>query len=64
MGSAIQRRIWSTSGSNIPKRSVKILDTEDHEETVTWKFDSDGMEGFTETLQTFQDLPEDLITYL
>ena len=28
------------------------------------KFDSDGMEGFTETLQTFQDLPEDLITYL
>ena len=49
---------------NIPKRSVKILDTEGYEETVTWKFDSDGMEGFTETLQTFQDLPDDLITYL
>ena len=49
---------------NIPKRSVKILDTEGYEATVTWKFDSDGMEGFTETLQTFQDLPNDLITYL
>ena len=49
---------------NIPKRSVKILDTEGYEEKVTWKFDTEGMEGFMETLSTFQDLPEDLITYL
>ena len=41
-----------------------MLVTEGYEETGTWKLDSDGMEGFTETLQTFQDLPEDLITYL
>tara|TARA_Y200000002_G_scaffold187024_1_gene154396 strand:- start:1080 stop:1286 length:207 start_codon:yes stop_codon:yes gene_type:complete len=49
---------------NIPKRSVKILDTEGYEEKVTWKFDTEGMEGFMETLSTFQDLPKDLITYL
>ena len=49
---------------NIPKRRVKILDTEGYEEKVTWKFDTEGMEGFMETLSTFQDLPKDLITYL
>ena len=49
---------------NIPKRSVKILDTEGYEEKVTLKFDTEGMEGFMETLSTFQDLPKDLITYL
>ena len=49
---------------NIPKRSVKILDTEGYEEVVTWKFDNDGCEGLMETLTSFNELPEDLITYL
>tara|TARA_B100000131_G_scaffold183887_1_gene177239 strand:- start:231 stop:437 length:207 start_codon:yes stop_codon:yes gene_type:complete len=50
---------------NVPKRQVKIMDHEGADETVCWKFDEEGAEGFTETLATFKDhIPEDMITYL
>ena len=50
---------------NIPKREVKIMDDEGRDETVQWKFDDEGAEGFTETVSHFRDfIPEEMITYL
>lgn len=50
---------------NIPKREVKIMDDEGRDETVQWKFDDEGAEGFTETVSHFREfIPEEMITYL
>ena len=50
---------------NIPKRTVKIMADDGWDEVVTWKFDDEGSEGFTETLSTFRELiPDEMITYL
>ena len=50
---------------NVPKRSVKIMDEEGADETVVWKFDEEGAEGFTETIEHFRQIvPDDMITYL
>lgn len=50
---------------NIPQRQVKILDEEGYDEVITWKFDAEGSEGFSETLVEFnKNIPEDFITYL
>tara|TARA_B100000427_G_scaffold249486_1_gene212627 strand:- start:616 stop:816 length:201 start_codon:yes stop_codon:yes gene_type:complete len=50
---------------NIPKRTVKIMADDGCDEVVTWKFDDEGSEGFTETLSTFRELiPDEMITYL
>ena len=50
---------------NVKKREVKIMDNEGYDEIVTWEFSSDGVDGFTETLQHFKRLvPDDMITYL
>ena len=50
---------------NIPQRQVKILDEEAYDEVITWKFDAEGSEGFSETLVEFnKNIPEDFITYL
>ena len=50
---------------NVKKREVKIMDNEGYDEIVTWDFNEDGVDGFTETLQHFKRLvPEDMITYL
>lgn len=50
---------------NVKKREVKIMDNEGYDEIVTWEFNEDGVDGFTETLQHFKRLvPEDMITYL
>ena len=41
------------------------MDNEGYDEIVTWEFSSDGVDGFTETLQHFKRLvPDDMITYL
>ncbi len=35
------------------------------DEVVTWKFDDEGSEGFSETISTFNEyIPEDMITYI
>ena len=50
---------------DVKKREVKIMDNEGYDEIVTWEFSSDGVDGFTETLQHFKRLvPDDMITYL
>ena len=50
---------------DVKKREVKIMDNEGYDEIVTWDFNEDGVDGFTETLQHFKRLvPEDMITYL
>ena len=50
---------------NVKKREVKIMDNEGYDEIVTWEFNEDGVDGFTETLQHFKRLvPDDMITYL
>ncbi len=50
---------------DIPKRQVKIMDDEGYDEVITWKFDDEGAEGFTETVAHFREfIPDDMITYL
>mgnify|MGYP007000111173 len=41
---------------DVKKREVKIMDNEGYDEIVTWEFSSDGVDGFTETLQHFKRL--------
>ena len=50
---------------DVKKREVKIMDNEGYDEIVTWEFNEDGVDGFTETIQHFKRLvPDDMITYL
>ena len=35
---------------NFSKRSIKLLDNEGYEQTVEFKFDEEGAEGFAETI--------------
>jgi hypothetical protein len=50
---------------NVPKRQVKIMAEDGSDEVVTWKFDDEGSEGFSETISTFNEyIPEDMITYI
>ena len=49
---------------NFSKRSVKIVDDEGYDKTVTWKWDDEGSEGFAETVSRIQDqVDHNLITY-
>ena len=49
---------------NLSKRQVIMLDDEGYDETVCWKFDEEGAEGFSETLESFRALNQpDLFTY-
>ena len=41
---------------NFSKRSVKIVDDEGYDKTVTWKWDDEGSEGFAETVSTIEDI--------
>ena len=34
---------------NIAKRQIKIISEDGYEDTVTWKFDAEGAEGFADT---------------
>ena len=49
---------------NFSKRSIKIVDNEGYDKTVTWKWDDEGSEGFAETISGIQEVVDhDLITY-
>ena len=49
---------------NFSKRSIKSVDDEGYDKTVTWKWDDEGSEGFSETVAGIQDVVDhDLITY-
>ncbi len=49
---------------NFSKRSVKILDNEGYDKTVTWKMDMEGAAGFSETVSELGTiLDPDMVTY-
>ncbi len=49
---------------NFSKRSINIVDDEGYDKTVNWKWDAEGTEGFSETVNEIQDiLDPDMITY-
>jgi hypothetical protein len=48
---------------NVSKREIKLLDNEGYDETIRFKFDSEGSEGFAETLANFAQLNPALFTY-
>ncbi len=51
---------------NFSKRSVKLMDDEGYEQTVEFKFDEEGSEGFAETINRISNDPfidSDMVTY-
>ncbi|AGH56639.1 hypothetical protein CPUG_00147 [Cyanophage Syn10] len=49
---------------NFSKREIKILDNEGYDRVVNWKWDKEGLEGFTETVSTIQNTVDpDMLTY-
>lgn len=49
---------------NFSKRKVTIVDDEGYERDVQWKWDQEGSEGFSETIDQIQQVVDpDLITY-
>jgi len=51
---------------NFSKRSIKLVDEEGYEQTVQFKFDDEGAEGFGETVNSINDDPDldsDTVTY-
>ena len=49
---------------NFSQRRVTLLDDEGYEKYVQWKWDSEGAEGFAETIADIQEITSpDLITY-
>tara|TARA_R100000005_G_C4854895_1_gene119339 strand:- start:289 stop:483 length:195 start_codon:yes stop_codon:yes gene_type:complete len=49
---------------NFSRRSINIVDDEGYDKTVKWKWDNEGAEGFSETVNEIQDiLDPDMITY-
>ena len=45
------------------KRQIKLVSEDGYEDTVTWKFDREGSEGFSETTSAMIEcMDEDLIT--
>tara|TARA_B100000941_G_scaffold288521_1_gene265571 strand:- start:453 stop:662 length:210 start_codon:yes stop_codon:yes gene_type:complete len=48
---------------NMSKRQIKLVSEDGYEDTVTWKFDREGSEGFSETTSAMIEcMDEDLIT--
>tara|TARA_B100001093_G_scaffold235009_1_gene225332 strand:+ start:250 stop:450 length:201 start_codon:yes stop_codon:yes gene_type:complete len=49
---------------NFSKRTVKLMDEEGYENEVSWKFDSEGSNGFAETIKNISEsLDSDMVTY-
>jgi hypothetical protein len=49
---------------NFSKRSINIVDDEGYDKTVNWKWDEEGSEGFSETVNEIENiLDPDMITY-
>jgi hypothetical protein len=50
---------------NFPKRQITIMDDEGYDEVISYRWDSEGAEGFHETIASFkQNVPNELITYV
>ena len=48
---------------NIAKRQIKIISEDGYEDTVTWKFDAEGAEGFADTTSAMiQSLDKEMLT--
>ena len=48
---------------NIPKRQIKIISEDGYEDTVTWKFDAEGAEGFADTTTAMiESLDKEMLT--
>ena len=43
---------------NFSKRSINLLDNEGYEKTVNWKWDSEGAEGFAETVSAIESITD------
>jgi|TARA_B100000035_G_scaffold169814_1_gene144863 hypothetical protein len=49
---------------NFSKREIKLMDNEGNDKVVNWRWDDEGLEGFTETVSEIQDiLDPDMLTY-
>ena len=49
---------------NLSQRTIKIVDDEGYDKTVNWKWDTEGSEGFSETVKTIENiLDPDMVTY-
>ena len=49
---------------NFSRREVVIMDNEGNDKTVSWKWDDEGSEGFSETVAQIQNVvDEEMITY-
>ncbi len=60
MTDKVLEQVWI----NFSQRSVKILDNEGNDKVVTWKWDEEGSEGFSETVSELEDiLDPDMVTY-
>ena len=48
---------------NIAKRQIKIISEDGYEDTVTWKFDAEGAEGFADpTTAMIESLDKEMLT--
>ncbi|BCU95849.1 MAG: hypothetical protein CMA50_03555 [Euryarchaeota archaeon] len=48
---------------NIAKRQIKIISEDGYEDTVTWKFDAEGAEGFADTTTAMiESLDKEMLT--
>tara|TARA_B100000575_G_scaffold260840_1_gene234084 strand:- start:8686 stop:8895 length:210 start_codon:yes stop_codon:yes gene_type:complete len=48
---------------NIAKRQIKIVSEDGYDDTVTWKFDAEGAEGFADTTSAMiESLDEEMLT--
>ena len=48
---------------NIAKSQIKIISEDGYEDTVTWKFDAEGAEGFADTTTAMiESLDKEMLT--
>ena len=60
MTDKVLEQVWI----NFSQRSIKILDNEGNDKVVTWKWDEEGSEGFSETVSMIQDIVDpEIVTY-
>ncbi len=49
---------------NFSRRSVKIVDSDGYDDTIEWKWNEEGANGFLETVTNIQNsVPSEIVTY-
>lgn len=49
---------------NLSRRSVKIVDSDGYDDTIEYKWDKEGANGFLETVTNIQNsIPSEMVTY-